>query len=702
MEYRFYLYHQDVARWTRIKDPIGWDSLGNTIKRFGLDTSIGSPWHGIFFQYDVKLDFVKNGKNFIQKFFGIYGIEQDILLRIEKRNARNREFATHYEGRLNLSSYKVTTTTVSCNVEQTGFIQKLKNRSGVKINMEATESLGGKTIVPPAVESVTMHSKIIRKTDELMPDGIQETTDTSVAVGNYYLMGGLSQQIREISEFYNYGIGLSTLDPTTVDKYLYQVKDAGEYTYSGKLRGDIQSSGNSNFSVEWFLKYGKPGSLTSVSLGTYTNAVPGFVQWHFTVTSDTITLAKDDLVYLYATVAITSIGGDMDSRCLTPDDGVNDVPFTWVADTVYPATASQSYLVHECLEQVVKSITDAPTPFYSEYYGRTDIGYAADGAGSLRVITSGNRLRGLDKPLYCSFTDLVATCFALDGVGFGVERVDGVERVRVEPLSHWYQAKRMMRLTWVLDIEKEVVTDLYYNEIAGGIDKWANEKIRNLDEFNAGREWTAPITQVKSKLVVKSPYITSGYSVEFTRRESDQPSKDTKRDDDNFIIRVVRSGGDFVPEKDENFDSVTGVISPETSYNLQDSPARCLRRHGRMLRSFLHKQSAQYIKFAFGEANTDMVSTLTSEGVAITENADILISTLDAPLFVPEVYTVKAKLTYEQMVALEETDPTTDENVWGFVEFAADDKNFKRGYLLSATLAGDSNEVTMQLIRANI
>jgi hypothetical protein len=701
-EYRFYLYHKDIARWTRIKDPIGWDALGKTIKRFGLDTSIGGPWHGIFFQYDVKLDFVKNGKTFIQKFFGLYGIEQDILLRIEKRNARNREFATHYEGRLNLSTYKVATTTVSCNVEQTGFIQKLKNRSGVKISMEATESQGGKTIVPPVAESILMHSKVLRKEDIVGVDGVAENDQFSIATGNYFLQGSYIQKQNELEEFFTYDVGLSTLDPVENFKYLYRVKEGGDYTYSGRIAGDIQSTGNSNFSVVWKLVYGKPGAFTTVNLFTETNAVPGFVVWNEALTTATITLAANDLIYLYATVAITSVGGDMTLRTYEPTVGFDDIPITIVADTIYPVTGASSFLVHEALDQTIKAITDTEAPFYSEHYGRTDIDYDADGDGALRAITSGNKLRGIDKPVFCSFKDLVDTCHSLDGVGFGIERINGVERVRAEPLTHWYQARRMMRLEWVLNIEKEVITDLYYNEAEGGIDKWANEKVRNLDEVNALRQWNLPITQLKNKMVVKSPYSTSGHSIERMRRESTQPSKDTPKDEDNFIFRLMRSGDDFIPEKDEAFDSVTGVISPETSYNLQDSPLRCFRRHGRMLRSALEKQKDQYIKFSFGEANTEMVSTLTSEGTALTEKADILISTLDAPLFVAEVYSVRAKLTYEQMQALEETDPNEDTNVWGFVEFAADDRNFKRGYLLEAQLSADSNEVKMKLIRANI
>lgn len=66
------------------------------------------------------------------------------------------------------------------------------------------------------------------------------------------------------------------------------------------------------------------------------------------------------------------------------------------------------------------------------------------------------------------------------------------------------------------------------------------------------------------------------------------------------------------------------------------------------------------------------------------------------------MYSIRAKLTTEQLAALAETDMDTDANVWGFVEFSVSDKDWKRGYLIGARQAADSNEVNLQLIKANL
>jgi hypothetical protein len=54
------------------------------------------------------------------------------------------------------------------------------------------------------------------------------------------------------------------------------------------------------------------------------------------------------------------------------------------------------------------------------------------------------------------------------------------------------------------------------------------------------------------------------------------------------------------------------------------------------------------------------------------------------------------------LIALNETDSAADENAYGFVEFSKSDKSHVRGYLLSASLGADSNEVILDLMKANI
>lgn len=119
-------------------------------------------------------------------------------------------------------------------------------------------------------------------------------------------------------------------------------------------------------------------------------------------------------------------------------------------------------------------------------------------------------------------------------------------------------------------------------------------------------------------------------------------------------------------------------------------------------RAALEKQKDQSISFSFGEGNNAMSSQLTTEAAPVVENENILISSLDKPLFLPEVYSIKAKLTRQQLMDLQTTDPDADANVWQFIEFSDTNKNYKRGYVLEAKPSPDSNECDLTLLRANI
>jgi hypothetical protein len=137
-------------------------------------------------------------------------------------------------------------------------------------------------------------------------------------------------------------------------------------------------------------------------------------------------------------------------------------------------------------------------------------------------------------------------------------------------------------------------------------------------------------------------------------------------------------------------------------YNAKLSPARCLKRNGRLIGAGLQKNRTESLRFNFAPANAEMQSRLTGESVNTIENASPVISTLDKPLFLAEKYTFKAVLTREQWKYLNTTDPDAPNNVWQYIEFSDTDQNFTKGYLLKATPRPDSLEGEFELIRANV
>jgi hypothetical protein len=698
--YLFYLYHTDLKKPQRLKyDPVGWDALGKKIKR---DTK----WHGVFYEYSPKLQFIKDGRHLVHYFYEKYGIEANILITIYKKNFQSRKYDLYYTGRLNLTSLDISTLYASCNIEQTGFVQKLKNRQDVKVNLQSLISQDGKTIPAFTNEyyNITLHSKVIKRIDKLT---IGYNKGEHRINGNYtgFVMGNFTPTgSDEITEKFDYPTQFSDTDPLPDLKYLYRQREAGDYTFNIIVDHNISRPTGGpdlhDWSIEWFFIYGKQGDYTTVSLGVQ-NTGGSTIGFYDKSLNTTVTLDVKDEVYLYGKFSVTSVSGEIDLQTLF-DTATCKVDVT--AFTTYPTTIVPIVPIHEAFARTVQSITDDTDPFRSTYYGRTDsspVTYPQDGEGSLRGINNGAINRGFlitQKPIFASFKDLVDTSIALDGIGIGVENVNGRQKVVAEDLDYFYKAERSIQLPWVRDITKTVLDEYYYNELEGGYDKSLNEEVNNLDEINAKRDYVLPGSMIKKKLTLKSPYIASGSTIESMRRANVNISAttDNDRDNDNFIIQLRRDGfGNFQTDRNEDFAELNNVISPSTIYNAKLSPMRCLIRNGRTIRGGLYHQDDKSINLSpGGEGNTEFTSRLNSETEVVSEKT-IAVSKLKKPLWIPEVYAFKTKLTLQQLEEIEQ-------KLYYVIEFAADNKTWKRGYLLELEPDPKSNLTTFKLLRANV
>jgi hypothetical protein len=171
---------------------------------------------------------------------------------------------------------------------------------------------------------------------------------------------------------------------------------------------------------------------------------------------------------------------------------------------------------------------------------------------------------------------------------------------------------------------------------------------------------------------------------------TDNPTEDVSGDEDNFVLKSVRYGADWLVETDEAFGSVTGGVDANQSYNLQYSPARNVRRHGMNIRAGLEKNLGTFLKFLSKEKNTKLVTELAGED-SLSENASFQISTLDDPLWVPEAYVCK--------VPLDATDLATIEaNLKGLIKLSST----KYGWILKISPDPDDRIAELKLLRANL
>lgn len=718
--YNFYIYHNSFAEqyWVKIQDPVGWNSLGKTITR-------RMKWHGIFYEYTPKLKFVQDGRLLIQRVYETYGVQAELLLRIDAWDELTRKYVRDFTGRLNLTTYSIDKDYVELNVEPRGLLKTIENREDTKVNLEASVTQNGSALGALGFNPVMLHSKTIKKNvraerDDAAPFFGATYSGTGT---RYYIPDLAANQINEdAGEFYSYADQVVTADPIADRKYFLKLNDAsnGTWQFNNDFRVKFTIGASSNtdtLKVDVIIarRKGDTGVVdtytipvlltTTLPSGSYDSGYRDLncLILDFCPTFTNCSLNDEFYFFFKFDYSLNALLGST-NRIQFDTDSTQQLFMT--ADTSFPATEATGTLIFETWERVLRSIADKPNDaiFFSSYYGRTENGYAADGAGSLRLMLTGNKIRGLGgKGVTISLKQLMDFAMAVDGVGFGLERVGTTERVRVEPLTHWYRAQKMMRLTFVKDLQKEVIPELIYSAVKIGYDNKAlNEQTNNLDEFNVFREYTTPISVVKNPLSLMTDIVTSGYTIEYLRRNREAQTRDTERDDDVICVQLRRDGLNLVTDKNQDFTVLTGILDAPTVYNAKLSPARCLKRNGRLIGAGLQKNRTESLRFNFAPANSSMQSRLTGESVNTIENASPVISTLDKPLFVAEKYTFKAVLTREQWKYLNTTDPDAPNNVWQYIEFSDTDQNFTKGYLLKATPRPDSLEGEFELMRANV
>ena len=232
-----------------------------------------------------------------------------------------------------------------------------------------------------------------------------------------------------------------------------------------------------------------------------------------------------------------------------------------------------------------------------------------------------------------------------------------------------------------------------------------NEVTNGKDEFNTETHYISPLTQVKGDTRFISPYIASMYSIEDIRvNNSGKEFADSSQDNDICVFHVGTTTGTYfnpvtgatityyeLYRKPINltagasFWQISNLYSPETAYNIELSPARCMFRNGAWFRSCYKYSDAEYFKYtASGKYNSANQKMYTSEGATpnvLHEDWDILIEDLcsnDALLFLPFLLDVETIETDELIDAIKA-------NKHGYISCTSLGNTYK-GYIMNAKL----------------
>lgn len=552
------------------RDPIGWDEMTLRMSRDKL-------YHGVFTEFTLSLKWHCNGggKDYIDNIYNLEDINANITVLIEIDCDSTGNYTELYSGKLNLASYSTDGEYTTCNIEKSDLFTKLKARDEISVDLESDTSIGGETISTVDTKELAMHSQNI-----LLQSGIEATQALAKtnphpnAADTILFRGFISHDVdtrnSELESFqgWNDYDDVALNGPSASDTFLPEIYTAVdenlEYpvtlTYKANFLGEfrdaiasIQSRTVTGLTLS--LYYGNDlasaAFIPLVSTGGYADGTTGHTEPFTTggLLTGSITLQYGQKVWLgwFFSGTITT-GPYVDYWNFEFD--YDTALFSLEVDSTTAPTQAKSVLVHEAFNQVCDSIADADLKFYSDFYGRLDsekITYAGDGCGSKIAVTNGLNIREFeDKGIFCSLRDLFNTFHAIHNIGLTIEEVNTIyagmlEVVRVEPIQYFYDSTtEIIRLTGGVKVDRTNDNSRYYNNVVVGYDKWENEFKGGLDDPSTRHEYSTKVNSVKGNYNKISPYIASGYAIEFSRRKNSaiERTEDWRYDNDNFVIAV--------------------------------------------------------------------------------------------------------------------------------------------------------------------
>jgi hypothetical protein len=296
-------------------------------------------------------------------------------------------------------------------------------------------------------------------------------------------------------------------------------------------------------------------------------------------------------------------------------------------DTIYTDTDCDAFLLHDVGAAITdRTIGDTDT-FYSELLGSSFTKarqYDDDGCASAYGLAKGLHARRyslFEKPYFSSFNQWWKGVDPILNLSLMYDVVDGQPVIRVEDKAFQYDDSEgtSVDFSFIRNITRKYDNDRIFNKIEQGYSKWQGEDISGIDDPQTRKIYSTRFKKIGKPIQNLSEFIAASLVWESARRLTREKSTDYKFDNETFILALnpaFTTPDDspdtyvFNPELDEQFDSVTNLLHPETRYNIKLSVARNFLRWQNFYQGCLQSYLGSNFKFASGEGNFDMVSEM--------------------------------------------------------------------------------------------
>lgn len=705
-----------------IIEPIGWTADDKEYARH-------ETYHGIFPKFSNSLKFIGDAAQYIQLIYDVDGIMADIELVRNEKHPQTDIWTLTYSGYLDLSTWGKEAGQVLVKFNSGGLEQELKARDSESVEVDRLTTFNDTVI--PELSTITveldgrrilLQTKFANKSTgnfiklvNTSTDGntrgsttavplvlINKSHESAQAPIEGVLTGDNSWDRTGSGEIGNMFFAVSDRDRDLKLNIKLQFKvnisifdDVDSFTFYARL-ATYSDGGDLYFKQNRFL-FDK-SSYSDLHGKTFS------VNFNETVTvlaGESLALVFDQNVDFRNTASqrLEIIAQDIICSLSIDEDSFED------------KSTTKAILAHELAERLVTIATNKQGVFYSDYFGRTELGYPVDGKGAFIGFTHGFWVRKFDKlpipqeetslqpkitnlfkPLTTSFNEFTNSTGAVLNIGVGIENIGNKERVRIEELSYFYNKNVTIKLpNQVQNVKRSVAVDKYYSSIEIGYEKGGDyEEAFGLDEFNVKSNFSTYISRLKNVYLKISKYRADSYGMEFARRKqvTFNDTEDTSYDEDVFFLDLKRGPGSaFLQRKwQDDFEKApTGIFSPETATNLRLSPVNSMLRHGWWIAASVIKYATNKLKYGSSTANRQLKTQLIG-GNEYAENGDIINSELQTARFIPEEIEFEHICDFDVMQQVNGTSVILGKkiiNLYGLVEFINEDGETEKGFFMN-------------------
>lgn len=653
-----------------ISEPGGWDESKLSLVR-------NKEYHCLDQFYDQPLTFYgeglqnNGGIQFIRDVEATDGPDAQITILFEISQDEGYTYEPLYTGILSLDTLKeIDFYKADIGMVREDFWTKFINRKETPIDLMASVDLDGEARTPIGNITLPMPSQVLTTKyraemwtetayyehedgDDVLVFEFDRTGGNEVRVGTIQLPILISDTLEERFTYTNGAFNAITAYIPNFE--FITAKYKGSYAIDIQLILSTSpyvvpfANGDQLSNMACWIRKNEESAilLTQTHLGV--NGTDGRTKFTYTATWD---LVKGDKISLYLYYS----GASNPDYFIVFNEIFEDSYIEVTASTIFEDTQTDGILLKDAAESILSKIIGADDVVESSYL---------DGCGGLYSLQLGLHVRGktlTEKPISMSFDDWWKGANSMFNLGLGYEKTGSpeVDKIRIEKKEYFYdKSATSLNLDFVNNIERSYDLNSIFKSIEIGYEKSFSESKSGLNDVQTKSIYSTRFKTIGKTLNILSNFIAASITIEETRRKRVTQEKDDPLDEEIMIIALREQSPGYTPELDENFSSVSGILNPETRYNLRLSVARNFERWKNFFNGCLQWYASTEYAFAKGEGNSSMESTLlesdceatgSSPEPTLIENQNI--AATDDFLYMPVKYSFSHPLTWEDWKAI--------------------------------------------------